>query len=123
MPPTGNTCSEWRRVKLLFDQNLSPSLPKRLREQFPGSVHVRDIHMDRAPDHLLWEFARDNGYTIVTQDADFTDRALLHGFPPKIVWLRCGNPTARHIEALLRDHADLITDMELDNEAGVLAVR
>ena len=59
----------------------------------------------------------------MTQDADFADRALLHGFPPKIVWLRCGNATTRHIEALLRDHAELITDMELDSETGVLAVR
>jgi hypothetical protein len=28
-------------VKLLFDQNLSPRLVRRLEDLFPGSLHVR----------------------------------------------------------------------------------
>ena len=32
-------------MKLLFDKNLSPKLPNRLKDVFPHSLHVRDIGM------------------------------------------------------------------------------
>jgi len=32
-------------MKLLFDENLSPKLPNRLSDLFPGSLHVRDVGM------------------------------------------------------------------------------
>jgi predicted nuclease of predicted toxin-antitoxin system len=32
-------------MKLLFDENLSPNLPHRLRDLFPDSLHVRDVGM------------------------------------------------------------------------------
>jgi predicted nuclease of predicted toxin-antitoxin system len=30
-------------VKLLFDQNLSPRLPSKLADLYPGSQHVREL--------------------------------------------------------------------------------
>jgi predicted nuclease of predicted toxin-antitoxin system len=30
-------------VKLLFDENVSPKLTSRLANEYPGSVHVRDL--------------------------------------------------------------------------------
>jgi hypothetical protein len=35
-------------VKLLFDQNLSRLLVGRFAEEFPDSVHVTDVGLDRA---------------------------------------------------------------------------
>ncbi|MCW5960748.1 MAG: hypothetical protein KIS76_11350 [Pyrinomonadaceae bacterium] len=29
----------------MFDENLSPVLPRRIVDLFPGSVHVRDVGM------------------------------------------------------------------------------
>ncbi|MEP0910997.1 hypothetical protein NDI45_08715 [Leptolyngbya sp. GB1-A1] len=38
----------------------------------------------------------------MTQDANFAERSLLYGSPPKVVWLRCGNVPTHQVEALIR---------------------
>ena len=40
-------------MKLLFDQNLSPNLPRSLADLFPGSLHVRQIGLRDADDSAL----------------------------------------------------------------------
>ena len=72
-------------MKLLFDHNLSPKLTRDLHAEFPDAVHVRDVHMKRAPDAVLWDFAKENDYAIVAKDADFSDRTVALGFPPKVI--------------------------------------
>lgn len=62
-----------------------------LAQEFPSSLHVRDLGMERAGDVAIWEFARDNDYTIVSKDSDFHQRSFLYGRPPKVVWVRLGN--------------------------------
>jgi predicted nuclease of predicted toxin-antitoxin system len=92
-------------MKLLFDQNLSFKLCGRLTDVFPGSNQVRLAGLDTADDRAIWEFAKANGLTIVSQDSDFADMAALFGPPPKVIWLRCGNQTNDVIEKIFRDHA------------------
>ncbi len=58
-------------MKLLFDQNLSFRLARQLALLFPDSAHVRLLGMDQQGDLLIWRFARDHGFVVVTQDADF----------------------------------------------------
>ena len=41
-------------MKLLFDENVSPRLVAGLSDVFPGSVHVRDVGLDRATDAAIW---------------------------------------------------------------------
>jgi predicted nuclease of predicted toxin-antitoxin system len=97
-------------LKLLFDQNLSPSLVELLSDIFPNSVHVQTIGLERAFDHEVWEYARNENYTIVTKDTDFHERSVLYGSPPKIIWLRRGNCSTKAIELILRKHhADVHT--------------
>jgi len=98
-------------VKLLFDQNLSHRLSSRLADLFPDSAHVRPLALDQSPDDQIWEFAKLNGFCIVTQDSDFAERSRLYGAPPKVVWLRCGNSTPQQVEAILRRNAVLITEL------------
>ena len=40
---------------------------------------------------MLWQQACENDWIILTRDADFFDRLLIHGPPPKVVWVRLGN--------------------------------
>ena len=59
--------------------------------------------MEHADDTVIWGFARQSGFTIVTKDSDFYERSLVQGFPPQIIWLKCGNvPTLRVQEIFLR---------------------
>lgn len=91
-------------MKLLFDENLSFKLCERLEGQYPGSSQVRLAGLAEADDQVIWDYARINGFTLVSLDADFAERASLIGPPPKVIWLRCGNQRSEIIEKLLRDH-------------------
>ena len=110
-------------MKLLFDQNLSPALVGRLADTFTDSSHVMHHALDQATDVQVWEFARDNGFTLVTKDSDFYDMSLLHAFPPKVIWLRTGTCTTATIEALLQSHVQEIMLFEKDAETGTLVVQ
>jgi len=73
-----------------------------------------------ASDDDVWNYARDNVCIIVTKDADFSERSLLRGFPPKVIWIRRGNCSTSDIESLFREHRDLIFAFDLDQQAAVL---
>ena len=93
-------------MKLLFDQNLSPSLVDSLADIYPESVHVQSVGLDCADDTAVWDFARLQNLVIVTKDADFQERSLIAGAPPKVIWIRRGNCLTSDIEAILRRHSD-----------------
>src|ERR1700712_2181766 len=82
-------------MKLLFDQNLSFRICQVVADLFPESNHVRPLGLSEVSDQVLWDYARANGFAIVSQDADFAEMAALFGPSPKVIWLRVGNqPTA-----------------------------
>mgnify|MGYP001602515600 CR=1 FL=1 len=96
-------------MKLLFDHNLSFRLVAALRDLYPGSVHVREVELQAVDDEVVWDYARDHGFLIVSKDAEFHQRSLVLGAPPKFVWIRLGNCSTDEILALLRaHHADLL---------------
>ena len=84
---------------------------------FPGSSQVRLLGMEEADDQSIWQYAKANDFTIVSQDADFADMATLYGPPPKVIWLRCGNQPTAAIEKRLRDHAETIASFAQDDAA------
>jgi predicted nuclease of predicted toxin-antitoxin system len=105
-------------MKLLFDQNLSFKLCRRLADVFPGSTQVRLLGMAEANDRSIWQYAKTNGFALVSQDADFADIATFYGPPPKVIWLRCGNQSNDVIEMLLRDRVEDITVFDADEIAA-----
>jgi predicted nuclease of predicted toxin-antitoxin system len=58
-------------VKLLYDENLAPSLVEELADIFPESLHIREVGLKSAPDPVVWAYAARAGYMIVSEDADF----------------------------------------------------
>ncbi|MBW4670857.1 MAG: DUF5615 family PIN-like protein [Cyanomargarita calcarea GSE-NOS-MK-12-04C] len=109
-------------MKLLFDENLSPKLPRLLADLFPGSVHVRDVGMKATDDPLVWDYAKDNSFMIVSKDADMHDLSLVFGNPPKVVWLRLGNCSTSQVENLLRRDVDVIKLFYEDEYVSLLAL-
>jgi predicted nuclease of predicted toxin-antitoxin system len=102
-------------MKLLFDQNLAPRLSQSLADIYPESVHVRQVGLSTATDLEIWNYAIKGGYAIVSKDSDFQQRSLLHGAPPKFIWLRVGNCTVRKTEELLRSYSTVLHTFELDD--------
>jgi len=110
-------------LRLLLDENLSPRLTVRLASLFPGLTHVRDVGFERADDRVIWDWAGQNGFTLVTADGDFVAIAARSGPPPKLVRIeRCDFPL-RVIEELLRQSAIRISEFEKDPGAGSLVLR
>jgi predicted nuclease of predicted toxin-antitoxin system len=109
-------------MKLLFDENLSPKLPRLLTTQFPGSLHLRDCGLKGATDEEIWEYARANGFTVISKDSDFYQRSLFYGSPPKFVWLRIGNCTRDDLVALLTIHEKEILALDADPFESVLVL-
>ena len=109
-------------MKLLFDENLSHTLPRRLADIFPDSLHVRDVGLKAADDPLVWDYATDKDFIIVSKDADMHDLSLVLGNPPKVVWLRLGNCSTSDVENLLRRNFDVIKVFSEDESVSLLAL-
>jgi len=109
-------------VKLLFDENLSHKLAHLLADIFPNSLHVRDIGLKATSDPLVWDYAKDNDFMIVSKDADMHDLSLVFGNPPKVVWVRLGNCSTLQIEELLRRDFDVIKLFYEDDSVSLLVL-
>lgn len=109
-------------MKLLLDENLSRRLVLALEALYPGSSQVGEIGLERADDDAIWRHAREHGFAIVTKDADFAERGLAEGPPPKVVWIRRGNCSTREIEALLREYRNDLLAFESDTSTALLSL-
>ena len=88
-------------MKLLFDENLSPTLPAALADCFGECLRVRDVGLETSPDADVWAYAARNGFAIVTKDSDFRQRSFLEGYPPKVICIGLGNCSTRAVQVLL----------------------
>jgi predicted nuclease of predicted toxin-antitoxin system len=107
-------------VKLLFDENLSYRLVAALEDRYPSSAHVRDLGLEGAADRLIWEAAAAGGYLLTSKDTDFYQRSLVHGAPPKVIWLRVGNGSTATVTSLLRERYLLVRRFADDAQATFL---
>ena len=98
-------------LKTTIRSNLSRKLVTRLADIFPNASHVQLHGLAENTDTEIWDFAKLNDFCIVTQDADFTERSRLYSSPPKVVWLRCGNPPTNQVETLIRSGQEAIQEL------------
>jgi len=94
----------------------------RLAELYPDSSHVYLIGLDTVPDPIIWEYARDNEFIIVTRDADFSELNVMLGYPPKVIWIRRGNCTTGEIESILRSNYAAVESLAEDEGIGILTL-
>ena len=95
-------------MKLLLDENLSRRVVPFIQDSWPGSTQVALVGLEQTDDQTIWRYAQAHGYTIVTKDADFQELSLVHGAPPKVIWLRSGNlGKAALIRALVNSQASI----------------
>ncbi|MFM8457325.1 MAG: DUF5615 family PIN-like protein [Chthoniobacterales bacterium] len=109
-------------MKFLYDENLSPALVAQLAALYPNSAHVHDIGLGMAGDSAVWKRAKEEGYCIVSKDSDYYDLSVLHGHPPKVVWLRLGNCSTETIVECLRNYRATIEEFDADADESVLLI-
>jgi len=107
-------------MKLLFDEYISYRILNKIEKYFLDCSHVSLHSLNAANDKSVWTFAKENRYTIVTNDSDFNDFSLVWGFPPKVIWLRTGNTSTNHTVSLLIEKKKTINKFIKDETNGVL---
>jgi len=108
-------------MKLLFDQNISYRLIRKIKDIYPNAKQVRELGLENSTDNEIFEYAKKNNYSIVTFDSDFCDLNILKGFPPKIIWIRTGNTTTKNLERIIRQKNELI-NLFLTENFGCLEI-
>ena len=109
-------------MRLLFDQNISFRVVKQLKSIFPDAIGVRECGLFNADDMTIWEFARQNDYTVVTFDKDLPSIGSVKGFPPRIIWLRTGNLSNESLISLFTTRADQFSAFVNNDKNGCLLV-
>jgi predicted nuclease of predicted toxin-antitoxin system len=109
-------------MKLLFDENISWRIVKKVRDIFPLSEHATNIKPKLRDDLDIFYHARKENFLIVTFDEDFRELQSMNGFSPKIIWLRTGNTSTQRVLAKLMDNQQGIVDLENNDEIGILEI-
>ena len=109
-------------MKLLFDQNISYRLVKKIDKLYPNSKQVKEVHLENKSDSQIFDFAKINSFTIVTFDADFFDLSNLKGFPPKIIWIRTGNISTKNLEKVFIQKKETILEFLKSVDFGCLEI-
>jgi predicted nuclease of predicted toxin-antitoxin system len=109
-------------VKFLLDENLSDRIVPQILDLFPGSSHVKAHSLIQTDDVLIWSFAWQHGYTILSKDADFHQRSLVFGHPPKLVYLRVGNCPTSRITQLIRSNYVMLSSFDSDPDTSILVL-
>jgi predicted nuclease of predicted toxin-antitoxin system len=105
-------------MKLLLDANLSFQLIDTLKERFSQVIHVKDVGLDSAGDEVIWNFALNNGFTIVSKDSDFRHLSFFHGAPPKVISIKRGQLSTNDCAQLLKaSHKRIVQFLEDDKES------
>ena len=112
-------------MKLLLDENLSRRLVPFLQHDYPGSdqvVMLGMLGMESATDKEVWQKAKDDGFVIVTRDADFQELSLVWGQPPKVIRLKTLNQTRATTLKLLIESKDVIAESLLDDDLASIEI-
>jgi predicted nuclease of predicted toxin-antitoxin system len=110
-------------MKLLLDENLSRKLVPFLVHDYPGTSQVSLLGMEQTSDMALWQYAKTEGFVIVTRDADFQEIALVHGHPPSIIWLKTDNPSKAVTLKLLLDYREHMIQALENDGLGIVELR
>ena len=108
-------------MKLLLDERLD-RIVERIADLFPGSTHIKAIGLKEADDRVVWDWAKQHGFTIASKDTDFYQRAIVFGHPPKFIWLRVGNCPTSLITQLLRSRYEIIVEFIASETESLLVL-
>jgi predicted nuclease of predicted toxin-antitoxin system len=95
-------------MKLLLDENISHRLAPLLQSNFPDSAHVTSVGLAGATDRSIFNYAIENGFTLVTKDDDFVALVAATNFAHSIILIRLGNVSSQQIEQALNGSAERI---------------
>jgi predicted nuclease of predicted toxin-antitoxin system len=109
-------------MKLLLDENLSRRLVPFLQHDYPDSSQVVLLGMESASDKEVWQKAKDDGYVIVTRDADFQELSLVWGQPPKVIRLKTLNQSRAATLKVLLENREVIIESLVEHDLASVEI-
>ena len=109
-------------MKLVLDENLSRRLLPFLEHDYPGSCQVVLLGMESASDKEVWQKAKNDGYVLLTRDADFQELSLVWGQPPKVIRLKTPNQSRAATSKILLENKDVITESLMTNDMASVEI-
>jgi predicted nuclease of predicted toxin-antitoxin system len=107
-------------MKFLFDMNLSPQFIEILTQHGWQAVHWSQIGDVRSDDKEIIHWARDNEYTIITNDLDFGTILAAEGCKtPSVIQVRRLDLLLKTLFPVLEQ---ILTKYEKELEAGAIVV-
>lgn len=107
-------------MTLLFDENLSDRIIDEVADIFPESTHVKHLGLTGTEDVQIWDYAKERGFSLVSKDTDFYQRAVVFGHPPKLIWIRAGNCPTEWVSKTLRNEHEVIRQFIANATQSVL---
>ena len=108
-------------MRIWVDAQLPPGLCPWLRSEYGLEAEaIRGLGLRDAADSEIFQAARGAGAVIMSKDADFAELVRVHGPPPQILWVTCGNTTNRALRQFLSQTLSEALDLL---EAGEPLVR
>ena len=100
-------------IKLLLDQNLSPKTADFIRSLGWDAKDVRELGKGGADDADIYEFAKAEGWTLVTYDLDFSRRFMADKKLPGLILLRVHPQTVEILHPVLQDFLQRVKSEDL----------
>ena len=96
------------------DAQISPKIAKFITERFHiESYSLEYLQMLSFEDEHVFFKAKASDAIMLTKDSDFAELSRVHGSPPKIIWLTCGNTTNNYVKKILTENLlRMITSLE-----------
>lgn len=107
-------------MKYLLDHNVPRPVVNHLQTICPGSAHASRVGLERADDIVIWEYARDHDFVVLTQDRDDLNLSVRYGAPPKVVWLRVGSIKPLPLYAMLVENHGRVEAFVADPNTGLM---
>lgn len=107
-------------MKILIDMNLSPDWREFLAKHGWESVHWSSVGKVTASDKTILQYARDNGYVVLTHDLDFSAILAATGAKaPSVFQIRTQDVLSEHFQNLI---VNALRQFESMLSAGALVV-
>lgn len=107
-------------MKILIDMNLSPDWREILAKHGYEVVHWSSVGHPTAPDKTILQYARNNGYVVLTHDLDFGAILSATGsMSPSVIQIRTQDVLSERFQSLL---LNALRQFESELNAGALIV-
>lgn len=105
-------------MTIWIDAQLSPLIASWINANFPKltTKPLNAIGLRDATDDEIFRQARKANVVVMSKDYDFVRLIEMHGTPPKLIWITCGNTSNAHLceilSSALQQAIDLLSKQE-----------